>query len=49
MIDPNKPFMLLKPLPLYSRETIKSKSYWIGVIGCSEEKFQELVLQNWFK
>jgi len=49
MNNPNKPFMLLKPLPLYSRETIKSKMYWIGVIGCSEEKFKELIQQKWFK
>jgi hypothetical protein len=50
MIKPDKPYMLLRPLPLYEKCTIHSKRFWMNSIGIADDKkFDELVKQGWFK
>jgi hypothetical protein len=44
-----KSYMLLRPLPLHQKNTIKSMKSWLGIIGIQQNTFRALIDEGWFK
>jgi hypothetical protein len=44
-----KSYMLLRPLPLYAKNTIKPMKSWLSIIGIQQNTFRALIDEGWFK
>jgi hypothetical protein len=49
MTNPDKPYILLRPLPLYKKLTINTKRFWLNSLGLQDESWDKLMKDGWFK